>query len=48
MKQNDKKWRECLDKMLVEVEEKYKEEINGLTAEWSKDRKVGNCYICDA
>ncbi|XP_065206301.1 golgin subfamily A member 4-like isoform X2 [Planococcus citri] len=39
IKQNDRKWRACLDKMLLEVEDKYKDEINELTKEWSKDRK---------
>ena len=44
-KQNDKKWRACLDKMLLEVEDKYKDEINELTKEWSKDRKVCNLFV---
>lgn len=29
-----------MDKKIVEIEEKYKEEINELTKEWSADRKV--------
>ncbi|KAM7249152.1 hypothetical protein ACFE04_021577 [Oxalis oulophora] len=45
LRDNDKRWRSCLDKKMDEVEEKYKEEINELTKEWTIDRKVcGRCY----
>lgn len=40
LRDNDKRWRSCLDKKMDEVEEKYKEEINELTKEWTIDRKV--------
>lgn len=40
LRENDKRWRSCLDKKMDEVEEKYKEEINELTKEWTIDRKV--------
>ena len=40
LRESDKRWRSCLDKKVQEVEDKYKEEINELTKEWSTDRKV--------
>lgn len=40
LRDNDKRWRSCLDKKIDEIEEKYKEEINELTKEWNIDRKV--------
>lgn len=40
LRESDKNWRSCLDKKVTEVEDKYKEEINELTKEWTLDRKV--------
>ncbi|RZF47178.1 hypothetical protein LSTR_LSTR004887 [Laodelphax striatellus] len=39
MREQDKKWRACLDRRLLEAEKKYKEEIDELSKEWQNERK---------
>lgn len=39
MREQDKKWRACLDRRLAEEEARHKEEIIELTKEWNSERK---------
>lgn len=40
MREQDKKWRSCLDRKLAEEELRHKDEVNMLSQEWSAQRKV--------
>lgn len=39
MREQDKKWRACLDRRLAEEEARHKEELIELTKEWNSERK---------
>lgn len=40
MREQDKKWRSCLDRRLTEEEKRHQEVVAELTLQWSAERKV--------
>lgn len=40
MREQDKKWRSCLDRRLTEEEKRHQEEVTELALKWSAERKV--------